>query len=28
MTAYADTVARPPKTLTEREQRLLLKTTG
>ncbi len=28
MTAYADTVARPPKTLTEREQRLLLRTTG
>ena len=28
MTAYADTVARTPKTLTEREQRLLLKTTG
>ena len=28
MTAYADAIARPPKTLTEREQRLLLKTTG
>jgi len=28
MTAYADAVARPPKTLTELEQRLLLKASG
>ena len=28
MTAYVDTIARAPKTLTEQEQRLLLKTSG
>jgi len=28
MTAYADTIARAPKTLTELEQRLVLKTSG
>ncbi|MCG8419578.1 MAG: site-specific integrase [Proteobacteria bacterium] len=28
MTAYANTIARPPRTLTETEQRLLLKVTG
>jgi integrase/recombinase XerC len=28
MTAYADTISRPARTLTEREQRLLLKFTG
>ena len=28
MTAYADTIARPPRTLTEREVALLLRTSG
>lgn len=28
MTAYADAIAKPPRTLTELEQKLLLKTTG
>ena len=27
MTAYADVIAKPPRTLTELEQKLLLKTT-
>jgi hypothetical protein len=28
MTAYADAIAKPPRTLTELEQKLILKTTG
>jgi len=28
MTAYADAIAKPPRTLTDFEQKLILKTTG
>jgi hypothetical protein len=28
MTAYADAIAKPPRTLTDLEQKLIVKTTG